>query len=124
MSTFRFKTEEEANTLSAEITWAQASPLIAAYATRPDAIRVLQPSGAVNVLKALRFKKEHILALLEPEAVTDLYLMFANSPQNAQNITIVAGGLTDGSQGGLLLKNLLYDYCEPCPTKCATNVSE
>lgn len=124
MTTFRFKTEAEANEMSARITWDQAAPLIAAYATRPDALKLELPTGTIMTLKALRFSKANILSLLEKPDTTDLYLMFANSPTDPDNITIIAGGVCDPEgTGGLLDKSLLYDYCEPCPTKCAVNMN-
>jgi hypothetical protein len=122
-TTFRFKTEEEKDALSAEISWAVAQPLIADYYTRPDALQVWLPSGVVTTLKGLRFSAGDIQALLDQPDVTDLYLMFATSPTNPNNITIIAGGVADAADdGGELQKNLLYDYCEPCPTKCPTNM--
>ena len=121
MTTFRFKTAEEKEKLSAEIPWDIARPLIADYATRPDALKVELPDGTVQTLKAYRFSATEIQNLLNQPNVTDLYLMFATSPQNPANITIIAGGVNDKAlDGGYLLTNLLYDYCEPCPNKCAT----
>ena len=124
MSTiFTFKTEEEKDALSAEISWTVAAPLIADYYTRPDALQVWLPSGVVTTLKGLRFSVGDIQALLAQPGVTDLYLMFATSPTNPNNITVIAGGAVDAAgDGGVLQKNLLYDYCEPCPTKCPTNM--
>lgn len=120
MTAFRFKTEEELNSFSAEIPWVEAEPLIADYARRPDAIKVELPDGVVTTLKALRFSVENIRQLIDRGGVTDLYLMFATSPVNASNITIIAGGVNDElGDGGFLLTDLLYDYCEPCPNKCA-----
>jgi len=120
MTTFSFKEEEEVNGYSDEITWTLAEPLIVDYSQRPDAMKVELPNGEVAVFKALRFSKEHIENLLKQGDVTDIYLMFATSPLNANNITIIAGGVVDPSNtGGTLLTGLLYDYCEPCPNKCA-----
>lgn len=120
MTTFQFKTEDECNEISARISWTVAEPLIEAYATRPDALKLELPTGALVTLKALRFSKENILSLLQSDDITDLYLMFADSPTDPENITIIAGGVADPTgDGGTLDTSLLYDYCEPCPTKCA-----
>jgi hypothetical protein len=49
--------------------------------------------------------------------------MFAAKPEEPDYVTIVAGGVTDpDDNGGILNKNLLYDYCEPCPNKCPNNL--
>lgn len=123
MTTFRFKTEEEVNNLSAEISWIVAEPLIADYYRRPDALRVALPGGVITTLKSYRFSVEDIRALIDQDQVTDLTLMFATSPTDPTNITIIAGGIIDpDNTGGDLVKTLLYDYCEPCPTKCAINM--
>jgi len=123
MTTFRFKTEEEAKNYSAEIPWALAEPLITEYYLRPDALKVALPDGVVTILKSYRFSADDIRRLIDQDQVTDLTLMFATSPTNPTNITIIAGGIIDpDNTGGELVKGLLYDYCEPCPTKCATNM--
>ena len=119
---FRFKTEEE-NSMSAPITWEEAQPLMAEYYRRPDSLKVSLPSGVITTLKGLRFSVKDIQTIMDQDGITDIYLMFANSPVNPTNITIIAGGVADPEDnGGELNKNVLFDYCEPCPSKCPTNM--
>lgn len=120
---FRFKTEEERKLYSDRITWAEAVPLMNDYYQRPDAIRVVMPSGGITKLKGLRFEAAHMQELIDQDGVTHIYLMFANSPVNPQNITIIASGVVDPeNNGGEILTEVLFDYCEPCPSKCPTNM--
>jgi hypothetical protein len=120
-ATFRFKSRQEMNLTSAEITWEVAEECIENYLERTDPVKVEIPGGGLQTLKALRFDKNQILNLLTAD-VTHLYLMFTDSPLNSANITIIAGGLTDpDDNGGELKTDLLYDFCDTCPTKCASN---
>jgi hypothetical protein len=120
---FRFKTEEEKNLYSDRITWEEAVPLMADYYQRPDALRVVLPNGTITKLKGLRFEAADIQSLLDQDGVTDIYFMFANSPTDPKNITIIASGVVDPEgNGGEILKEMLFDYCEPCPSKCPTNM--
>jgi replicative DNA helicase len=108
--------------MSATISWIQAKPLMDSYKQRTDAVKVHLPDGD-KVLKGLRFEKAHIEALLSKPGITHLFLMFANSAQDANNITLVAGGVADSSDnGGVLDTGLLYDYAEACPSKCPSNI--
>jgi hypothetical protein len=80
--------------------------------------KLLLPNG--QTLKGLRFDREHIETILLNQNVKHLYLRFIVSPDDGY-ITVVAGGSvpTAAHPNGECDKNVLYDYCEPCPSVCA-----
>lgn len=121
---FSFRTKDANELLegSKPIDFDVALPLLNAYKTHTAKLYVNNGGANSPVLKGLRFDRSDIEALLTGN-VTHLFLMFAVKPGEPDYLTIVAGGVTDPDDtGGILNKNLLYDYCEPCPNKCPNNL--
>lgn len=120
MSTvLNFNSKKPKNLLSEWFDPALLNGAILAYENRTDKLTL--PNG--ETLNGLRFDRAHIEKILENTNVTHLYLRFIVSPRD-NYITILAGGAqtTPMDNNGVCDKNKLYDYCEPCPSFCATFV--
>lgn len=113
------------------ITYEEFVTMQTAYLNNPEHLTITQLNGSKVALKALRIPVEAIRKIIDREdevPVKYLSAFFVYHPQpDFDHINIAFGGIADGpdnpaEDGGILLKDELYDYCVPCPTTCPLNV--
>ncbi len=121
--TFEFKQNKTLEMDSSEITFERAKTQTEAYTNGTNIILVDDGHGNKAPLKSFRFDVDHIKKLAMLPGTTHIQLMIAVSPANQNNLTIIAGAVIDnGIVGCTVNESLLYDFCEPCPSKCSINI--
>ncbi|HYG49571.1 MAG TPA: hypothetical protein VD905_01660 [Flavobacteriales bacterium] len=114
---------------SGPVTAQQMNGMLAAYQAHNSKIKVKKTDGTIVDCYGMRFNADDIANILNitrdpSNSVKELFLMFGAKPmvagQSDTYITIIGGGIVEDSScaGGRLVTNVLYDFCDPCPTKC------
>ena len=112
-----FKKDSAKGILSSKFPKDKVDAATAAYDIHPNRLKL--PDG--QTLKGLRIDRQDIESLIATAGYTDIYLRFIVEPDSNQ-ISILAGAVVPGGLHGQCDKDNLYDYCEPCPQKCAVFV--
>jgi|GEM_PF-1417276 len=121
--TFEFKSDPSLKKKeSAEIKFPAAKIQAAAYTSGTNLIYVYDAEGNKVPLKGFRFDVAHIDKLVKIAGATHIHFVVAVSPTNPSNLTLIAGAGIEGIAGYTIDQSLLFDFCEPCPSKCPTNI--
>jgi hypothetical protein len=117
------------NTETAEVIgYSDAMEMHRMYKEHPDCLRF--PDG--RIMKGFRIGKDQIESMLEIDGFKDLFVFFAVHPYtknmaiNSQRFTLVFAPLKAVSAtdiyGQIVEEGPLYEYVDPCPDKCPTNL--
>ncbi len=104
-------------------TWADAKPMINRYLDH--LFRIPTPSG--KRLNALMVDADNLRSILADESIDEVALIFAvRETSNGQDVTTVIAGVKFQGQDGSLTREIqsapVFDYCQPCPEICPTNL--
>lgn len=130
MNTFKLvpnNNKQEKAAASIEISWDYAKLMIRDYRENPHALQIHTPmAGGPNSerLDGFSIRREHIEAIFNYDnQVDEIFMMFAVTQEShprdydQQNFTTVIAGLRNNN----LVTGKVYDFCDPCPTKCPVN---
>ena|SRR5688572_1431076 len=109
--------------MSSEISWSTAQTMIREYYDNENALQIPTPSG-VKVLKGYRISKANIDAIFSQGNVSELFIMFGVRQQDlgqaTQYFTTIVAGISTSNN---ILTSKVFDYCDPCPDTCPSNVT-
>lgn len=130
--TFKFKESENGFVADQhKVEYSDLQNMQAAYLAHPDCLSITYFGGNKAPLKALRLPVEEIRKIIDRDDNIEVKYLIAffghRQEPDGDHFNITFGGVCDepgnpGNDRGLLLKDQLYDYCEPCPNKCPNNL--
>ena len=109
--------------MSSEISWSVAQTMIRAYWDNQNALTIPTTSG-VQTLKGYRISKANIESIINQSNVTDVFIAFGVRQQDVgqatQYFTTILAGINSSNN---LVTTKVYDFCEPCPDQCPSNLT-
>lgn len=106
------------------ITWNQAKCIVGSYNDHPKRLMTTQNGQSVT-LHGFTFPKENLMDLFNETGAEKIFIALghhSNDPAIDDGFTTLIFGLDDGDN--LITDDYkIFDYCDPCPKKCPTNIA-